>query len=374
MSELAAFTLPRAAPRRVLACGAFLKNTACLLDGDHVWLSPVHGDLDTPQASAALAASIDALLRLAGGRVDAVAHDLHPDFDSTRRAQALAAQLGVPAVGVQHHHAHIAAVQAECGGGAPAIGLALDGVGLGCDGTAWGGEVLWVQGARMRRLGHLGELMLPGGDAAAREPWRMAAAALHAIGRAHEIVPRLGALVGERRAATVQTLLARRLHCPVTTSAGRWFDAAAGLVAWDGRPQAEAEAAMALERLASAWLAGHPAPIWDAPGLDLRPLLAGLLEQGDPAQAAALFHAGLAQALAEAAIAAARAEGIGTVMLAGGCFHNRVLGELLMARLAAAGLALRRPERWGCGDAGLAPGQAWVAAHAEVFEGAVPCA
>ncbi len=120
--------LPRRAPARVLACGAFLKNTACLLDGDRAWLSPLHGDLQSPQACAALEASLAALVDAAGGAVDAVAHDLHPDFASTRRALAWADRLGVPAIAVQHHHAHAAVVQAEQGVFDEAlVALALDG-------------------------------------------------------------------------------------------------------------------------------------------------------------------------------------------------------------------------------------------------------
>ena len=144
--------LPRSAPARVLAVGAWLKNTACLLDGTTVHWSPLHGDLGTPEACLALDASVQALLGQAGWRVDAVAHDLHPDFESTRLAVAVAERLAVPAIAVQHHHAHVGVVQAERGSVAPAIGLALDGVGLGQDGTAWGGELLQVAGARWLML------------------------------------------------------------------------------------------------------------------------------------------------------------------------------------------------------------------------------
>jgi len=140
MAEPSSFHLPRPAPARVLAAGAWLKNTACRLDGDTLRWSALHGDLGEPAARLALEQSVAELAAL--GPVDAVAHDLHPDFHSTGLALALAERLGVPAHGVQHHHAHIAAVQAEHGFTGPVVGLALDGVGLGLDGLPWGGELL----------------------------------------------------------------------------------------------------------------------------------------------------------------------------------------------------------------------------------------
>ncbi|MFO1338549.1 MAG: carbamoyltransferase HypF [Burkholderiaceae bacterium] len=372
---LTRLTLPQAAgPHATLACGAWLKNTACLLDGrDSLW-SPLHGDLGDPANCDALDASLDALVAHAGaagaGRIAAVAHDLHPDFHSTRVAVAWADRLGVPAVGVQHHHAHVAAVQAECGHAGPVVGLALDGVGLGTDGTAWGGELLWVDGAAMRRLGHLPVLALPGGDAAARDPWRMAAALLHAAGRGGEIGPRLAPAVGEASARGVQAMLERGLHCPATTGAGRWFDAAAGLLGICHRQTHEAEAAIALERLAAQHLAEQPALAddWHGDhGLDLLPLLPTLLacaDGGQAARGAALFHLVLADGLARAAAEAAAAHGLGAVVLSGGCFFNRVLAQRVSQGLAARGLQVLRPPVLSCGDAGLALGQAWVAAQA----------
>lgn len=358
--------LPRAAPARLLAFGAWLKNSACLLDGDAVHWSPLHGDLGTPDACLALEASAELLLERAGGCVDAVAHDLHPDFASTRLAQAFAHRLAVPAIGVQHHHAHLGVLQAEEGSVAPAVGLALDGVGLGLDGSAWGGELLQVAGAACTRLAHLTPLALPGGDVAAREPWRMAAAALHALGRGDEIVPRLAPAVGERLAAGVAMLLQRGLHCPTTTSAGRWFDAVAGLLGLSVRQQQEAEAAMQLERSAAGWLQTRPAPSFVSQGMDLRPLAEACLaraDRGASAEAAALFHVGLADGLAQAAIDAARAAGLGSVLLGGGCFHNRLLTQRLGAQIEAAGLELRQVQSRGPSDAALALGQAWIAAQ-----------
>jgi hydrogenase maturation protein HypF len=363
----AATTLPRAAPARVLAVGAWLKNTACLLDGRSVQWSELHGDLGTPDACRALEASVESLLKAAGGPVEAVAHDLHPDFPSTQLAIALAHRLGVPAVPVQHHHAHIGVVQAEIGSNAPAIALALDGVGLGTDGSAWGGELLRVAGADWQRLGHLTPLALPGGDAAARDTWRMAASALHLLGRGDEIVPRFAGRVGKTLSAGVTRMLERGINCPASSSTGRWFDAAAGLLGFSVKQAFEAEAAIALEKAAAGWLATHPEPPLDAPaGLDLRPLAASLIVLADAGRAdegAARFHLELVQALASAAIDAARREGIDMVMLGGGCFFNRVLTVRLTAALQWAGMTVRQPKSVGPGDAGLALGQAWIAAH-----------
>ncbi|MFN7409464.1 MAG: carbamoyltransferase HypF [Pseudomonadota bacterium] len=359
----------------VLALGAYLKNAACLRRASgRVHWSPLHGDLGTPEACAALERSADELLALAGGRVDALAHDLHPDFHSTRLAWALAERLQVPAIGVQHHHAHIGVLMAEQEIDEPVIGLALDGVGLGSDGTAWGGEVLRVDAAGFERVGHLQPLRLPGGDVAAREPWRVAAAVLHGMGRGEEVEARFAARVGTERARGVARLLARDLNCPVTSSAGRWFDAAAAALGLSVRQSHEAEAAMALEAQAGAWLALHPMPdpavLADLVALEsgvirMEPLLARLFELGDhggTAQGAALFHAVLAESLAQAARGAAVRAGAGTVALGGGCFLNRLLTARLRARLHDFGLQTLLPQTVGCGDAGLALGQAWVAA------------
>jgi hydrogenase maturation protein HypF len=355
--------LPRAAPARVLACGAFLKNTACLLDGRRVLWSPLHDDLSTPEACVALEASLDALVAAAPGPIDAVAHDLHPDFHSTRVARRWAERLRVPAIEVQHHHAHVGVVQAEHGWHDNAvIGLALDGVGLGTDGTAWGGELLRVRGGAFERLAHLPLLALPGGDVAAREPWRMAAAVLHALGRDDEIVPRFAPVVGASLARGVQTMLARGLNCPRTSSTGRWFDAAAGALGLSVRQRGEAEAAIALEQAAASWLATQPHQPPQPATLDLLPLLGSLFDEPDAARGAARFHAALAAALVAVASGAAHAAQTEQVALAGGCFFNRVLTQLMSDGLRSAGLRPALPQHTNCGDAGLALGQAWVAA------------
>lgn len=370
--------LPEAAPLPVLALGAYLKNTVCRLQGRQATLSALHGDLGDADACRALDASARVLLG-SGPALAALAHDLHPDFPSTRLAQALAAAHGLPAWAVQHHRAHLGVVQAEAGLRGAVLGLALDGVGLGSDGQAWGGELLWAddpaRSSAWQRLAHLPALPLPGGDRAAREPWRMSAALLWQQGRADEIAPRLAGQAGASAAQGVQAMLQRQLNCPPSTAAGRWFDAVAAGLGLHHGVQAEAEAAIALERAASAWLADHPAEhqalqaecrqTWTLAQLPGQ--VAALLDLPPQrcAEAAARFHFGLAAALAQACIQHAMVRDVGTVVLSGGCFYNQVLTQALQAQLLEAGLRVLRPQAAGCGDAGLALGQAWLASWAQ---------
>ncbi|MCU0841669.1 MAG: carbamoyltransferase HypF [Thiobacillaceae bacterium] len=294
-----AIRLPRAGPP-VLALGGYFKNTICVTRGDESFVSQHIGGLDNPATCGMLMEVIDHLLGILEVKPEAVVHDLHPDFFATRHALALAERWGVPAVAVQHHHAHVAAVTAEHGVSDPVLGLALDGVGLGTDGTAWGGELLRVDGAGFRRLGHLAPLPLPGGDRAAREPWRMAAAALYLMGRGGEIARRFP---GRPAAARLHELIERGVNCPPSTSLGRCFDAAAGLLGVRETMAYEGQAAMLLEGLAEQ--AGDVAPMVDGHllhgdgRLDLLPLLARLADETDPARGAALFHVTLAEALAD---------------------------------------------------------------------------
>lgn len=239
----------------------------------------------------------------------------------------------------------------------------MDGVGLGDDGEAWGGELLRVEGADFQRLGHLLPLALPGGDKAAREPWRMAAAALHHMGRAREIVLRFH---DEPGAPLMEGLLAKGgRHCPATSSLGRYFDAAAGLLGVSRAITFESQAAMQLEGLAESYgpcLAMHRAWHVDEQGrLDLMPLLASLVDEPDAARGAARFHATLAAALEDWAMTALDTAGLDTVALGGGCFNNRLLASSLGLRLAARGVRVLAARAAPPGDGGLALGQAWVA-------------
>lgn len=355
----------------LLSMGAWFKNTVCLAQGRQAWVSHTVGDLFQAEACLAHEATARELLQALaamGKKPVAIAHDLHPDLHSTHFAVQLAAEFGIEAIGVQHHHAHIAAVAAEHGVEGPLLGLALDGVGLGTDGQAWGGELLRVDGVRFERLGHLRPLALPGGDRAARDPWRMAAAALFDLGRGDEIAPRFADQPG---AEIVAAMLARGLNSPRTSSMGRVFDAAAGLLGICPRMEFEAQAAIALEQQATAHIETHgwPQPLeggWHIGGdgqLDLLPVLGALSSEPDTGYGAALFHVTLAAALLQWALRAAESSGIERLACGGGCFFNKLLRAGLVERIPAAGLELLMPRQLLPGDTAISLGQAWVAIH-----------
>src|SRR5574340_680473 len=272
------------AGRPVLTVGGWFKNTVCLTRGDEAFLSQHIGDLDNAATCRFLEDTAQHLMDVLEIEPELVAHDLHPDFFSTRFAVDFARQRGIPAIAVQHHHAHIAAVLAEHGLTGPALGLAL-----------------------------------PGGDRAAREPWRMAASALHALGRDEEIGQRFPSSV----AGMVRQMLEKSFNSPATSSCGRLFDAAAGLLGVREVAAFEGQAAMLLEGLAGRH--GPVAPLaggfrLEADGsLNLLPLLAALADIGDAGQGAALFHATLAKALAAWVAAALEETGLSDIALGGGC-------------------------------------------------------
>ena len=353
--------LPAEGPS-VLALGGAFKNTICLTRGDEAFVSQHLGDLDNAAACAAFEETVEHLLAVLGIRPERVAHDLHPDFHSSRFALAFANAHGLPAVAVQHHHAHVAAVMAEHGLRGPCLGLALDGVGLGSDGTPWGGELLRVEEGGFQRLGHLRPLALPGGDRAAREPWRMAASALHALDRSSEIIHRFP----NEGAEVVIRMLERGINAPLTSSAGRLFDAAAGLLGVKDRASFEGQAAILLETLALRRgrvppLAGGYLLLEEGGILDLLPLLDHLADLGDPDLGAALFHATLAGGLVEWAAQACARTGIGRVALGGGCFLNGILRTAVREGLERMGIEVYEARRLPPNDGGLSLGQAWLA-------------
>jgi len=355
--------LPASGPT-VLACGAWLKNTVCLTRDDEAFVSQHIGDLDHAGMRTMLEQTVEHLCGILDVKPAIVAHDLHPDFYSTQFAQNYAQEHGLPLVAVQHHHAHIAAVCAEHGVTEPVLGLALDGVGLGYDGTPWGGELLWVDGAECGRVGHLAPLAMPGGDRAAREPWRMAASVLFALGRGDEIAQRFS---GQQHAANVAVMLEKQLNCPATSSMGRWFDAAAGLLGVSAVQNFEGQAPMLLQGLAEQY--GPVDPLQEGYTLDgdlnFSPLLANLADCQDAARGAALFHATLCAGLADWAGQAAIAKNVGSIALGGGCFLNDLLLHGLRQELTRRGLRVLSAQQLPPNDGAISFGQAWVAQQKE---------
>lgn len=358
-------TLPSGGPT-VLACGAWLKNTLCLTQRDKAIVSPLIGDLDSPDACERFERTVDRWCTAFPLPIEIIVHDLHPDFYSSQFAQAYAEYHQIPVLAVQHHHAHIAAICAEHHLIQPVLGLALDGIGLGTDNTPWGGELLWVDGAKMQRIGHLAPLALPGGDRAAREPWRMAAAVLAKLGRGSEIIQRFAK---QSAAATVATILDKNLNCPQTSSMGRLFDAAAGLLDICPVQMHEAQAAIQLQTLAEqhgptrGLAQGYQITVENV--LDFTPLLASLLDWSDAkrniSEAAALFHATLIDGLVAWINEAAYRYNIAHLALGGGCFHNPLLRNGFLQCLTTPAFQVHGALRMQPDDSAIALGQAWVA-------------
>ncbi|MEK7811728.1 MAG: carbamoyltransferase HypF [Pseudomonadota bacterium] len=359
----AILSMPFAGPS-VLACGAWLKNTVCVTRGSEAHVSQLIGDLDSVDARLMLEQTVGQMCDALKVKPERVAHDLHPDFFSTRFAQTYATQHDLPILAVQHHHAHIAALCAEHGITSPVLGLALDGVGFGSDGTPWGGELLCVEGANFERVGHLVPLAMPGGDRAAREPWRMAAAVLFRLGRGSEIEQRFPNQAG---AQTVEEMLQRELNCPATSSMGRLFDATAGLLGVSAVQTFEAQAAIRLQELAEQHGAVEPLAggyrISATNELDFLPLLAVMADGPNIGYGAALFHATLAAALAEWVQRAAVGRDIPYIALGGGCFHNALLLQSISAKLSAQGLRVLTAQLIQPNDSAISLGQAWIALH-----------
>ena len=338
----------------VLAVGAHLKATVCVTRGREAFLSQHVGDLDTAATARVYAETARQLLDALGVTPELVACDLHPDYRSTRFAEAM----GLPILRVQHHAAHLAAVAAEHGLDGPMVGVALDGHGYGDDGASWGGELMLGDGASWRRIGHLRPLPLPGGDRAAREPWRMGVAALVALGRGDEASRRFPR---EALAGPLSSMISADAG-PTTSSLGRLFDAAAALLGVCERQSYEGQAAMELEALCGAPTSRVEGFSLDEGVLDVRPLLDALLEPAlTAAEGSALFHGTLIEGLAEWIGQSASMTGRRAVVLGGGCLMNRVLAEGLAQALRRRGLVPWLARAAPTNDGGIALGQAAIA-------------
>jgi hydrogenase maturation protein HypF len=341
----AALPLPVPAAAPLVAAGAELKATFCVAAGRSAYPSPHLGDLVSTAAYAAFRGDLELYLAMLGVEPERVACDLHPDYLSTRWAR----ETGLPLVEVQHHHAHAAACLAEHGEAGPALALVFDGTGYGTDGTIWGGELLRCDLRSSERVAHLDPLPLPGGDAAVREPWRVAAAALELAG-----LP-----VPWQRWQVVRESL--RANAPGSSGMGRLFDAVAALLGVRERVTYEGQAAIELEALAGT----TPAAPW--PGrfgatVELVTLChKDLRASRPPREIAAAFHETLAAAAAEAC---GEAGGPGTVILSGGSFQNLRLLDSTRRRLEERGFRVLSHRLVPPNDAGVSYGQAAAAACA----------
>jgi hydrogenase maturation protein HypF len=383
--------------RPVLACGAELKSTFCLGRGDHAFVSHHIGDLENAETLRSFTEGIAHFRRLFDITPEVVAHDLHPDYLSTKYAAQLtdgevagAADLaGVELVGVQHHHAHIASCLADNRASGPVIGVAFDGTGYGADGTIWGGEFLIADLAGFERAGHLAPVPMPGGAAAIRQPWRMAAVYLDAAyadgaldGLAGAGAPPDGAGTSpgapggidvarrnQRLWPGVLQMARRGINSPLTSSAGRLFDAAAAILGVRDTINYEGQAAIELEQLADtaergAYRAGitGPEPL-RAAGHDLiRAVVEDLAAGTAPGVVAARFHNGVAGLITDCCLLLRERHGLSTVALSGGVFQNLLLLQATIARLERHGFDVMVHSRVPCNDGGISLGQAVVAA------------
>ncbi len=371
-----ALPLPVAAARPILAVGAELKHTFTLARGRRAHVAPHNGDLEDLPTHRAFTDGLAHLSRLLALEPEVVAHDLHPEYLSTKFA--VAGYAPERRIAVQHHHAHVASCAAEHGITAPFIGVAYDGLGMGDDGTLWGGEILAADLAGYRRLARFGRAPMPGGALAVKRPWRMALGYLLAGERLPgidgDVDPDLAAAflarLDPREVAVVRTQVARGLNAPLASSAGRLFDTVASLLGLRDVAEYEAQAAIDLELAAGDRPATRlPSRLARVDGLlvyDPRPTVRALLEgvaAGRPTGSlAAAFHETIAEVTREL-VADARAEtGLGIVCLSGGVFQNRRLASALLRRLAGDGFDVFINRQVPVNDGGISYGQAAVAA------------
>jgi hydrogenase maturation protein HypF len=355
--------------RASLGAGGELKTTICLAQRDQAFLSRHLGDLKNVATAAAYTDAITSMQEITGLTPDIVGHDLHPDYLSTRFTES---GRNLLRVAVQHHHAHLAACMAENRLEGEVIGIVFDGAGYGEDGTVWGGEFLVGGYSGYRRVAHLRPMLLPGGDAAATEPYRMAVSLLYQLKGDELFAAPVHCLQkvppGDRK--VFLQMLARRLNSPLTSSCGRLFDAVAALLGVRSTMSYEGQAAIELEGLAEQGNSDklYPFRLVREPEmmqLDWLPLIEALVEDiiagAVPADCAQAFHQSLAAATAALCRGIRGEEKIDRVVLSGGVFQNRLLSEAVVTLLEQDGFAVFTHRLVPPNDGGLALGQAMIA-------------
>jgi hydrogenase maturation protein HypF len=363
---------------KILGCGAGLKNTICLTRGHHVFLSPHIGDLENVKSYEVYQNSIDHLKRMFDIQPEIIAHDMHPGYYSTQYALA---RKTVKKVAVQHHHAHAAACMAENNLDEAVIAITLDGTGYGPDGHIWGGEILLCTQKAFQRKAHLSYIKMPGGDAAVLEPWRMAASILYqAIGiDFSDLDIPYAREMGKEKLSFVGKMMEKNVNSPLTSSAGRLFDAVASLLCVRHKISHESQAAMELEALADERQAGE---VYDfelaasrrddpddsfeinlMPGI--RQMIGELRQNRSAGYISSKFHHTLVQAFLMATVNVSRQTGIKKIVLSGGVFNNDIILNLMIRALEENNLTVYTHTKVPFGDGGICLGQAVIAAARE---------
>ncbi|HLJ74749.1 MAG TPA: carbamoyltransferase HypF [Thermoanaerobaculia bacterium] len=348
----------------ILACGAHLKNTFCIASGSNAYLGPHIGDLESVETLRAYESAIERMKEFVGASPAVIAHDMHPDYFSTRYALA---QAGVRAIAVQHHHAHVVSAMAEHRLDGPVIGVAYDGTGYGTDGTAWGGEILIADYAKFERFATFRAIPLAGGDQAVRQPWRVALALLD---EAFDGEPPLRALplfrtIERHSIDAVRRMIARNFNSPLARGVGRYFDAFGAMFLGLPEMRYEGEVAFRWNVAADASERGHyPIVVhagetpWE---IDARPMVKAAVEDfiagSAPSIISARFHNTIAQVTIEVARGAMESRGNMPLVLSGGCFQNAMLAESVIKGFSKVYMNRDVPP----GDGGIALGQAFVA-------------
>jgi len=355
----------------ILAVGGELKNTICIVRGAEAFLSQHVGDLENLESYKSFEEAVEHMQRILEVRPKTVAYDLHPDYFSTKWALA---REGFNLVGVQHHHAHVAACMAENHLDGKVIGIALDGTGYGLDGAIWGGEVLLADYSDFERVAHFEYIPLPGGTAAIHEPWRTAVSYLtkhYGLELTGVDVPFLRS-IDARKLQVVQQMIDRQIHSPRTSSCGRLFDAVAALADVRSVVNYEAQAAIEFE------MAGHDSADEGAYSFDLIPsgthwqigtlplfqqVLGDIRREEPVGDISRRFHAGLAATFVELSENLREENKLNRVCLSGGCFQNALLFELLHDGLKEKSFEVYFHSEVPVGDGGISLGQAFIAAH-----------
>jgi hydrogenase maturation protein HypF len=368
---------------QLLACGAEIKNTFCLTRDGYAFLSQHIGDMENLETLEHYRRTIALYERVFRIKPELIAHDLHPDYMATKHALQQAEALRIEAVGVQHHHAHLAACLADNGcptGAGPVVGAIMDGTGYGPDGRIWGGEWLVGDYRGYQRAAHLAYLPLPGGDAATAHPWRIAYSYLWTL-----LGPRLPYSVlssavppevDEHQLQLLRAQLERRLNCPQTSSMGRLFDAVSALLGICSHASYEAQAAIELEAVAAeaadraSDVTPYPFRVAQAGGRHVvrveamfEAIVADLERGMSRAEIALRFHETVALMIVGLCEAIAERSGLRVVALSGGCYQNRILLQLAVPRLEKAGFEVLLHRQVPCNDGGLALGQAAIASR-----------